>query len=82
MYQLMTASYDEANKRCNNANQDKVFEYTILDDDFREIATGLCTNVWREYDVIYDFNWVRFTDVNTHRKHCVCQFKVRMKEVN
>jgi hypothetical protein len=63
-------------------SKEKVFEYTILDQSFRAIATGLCTNVRREYDPCYDFNWVRFFDINTRKNYCVCQFYVEMKEVN
>ncbi len=82
MYEKMTASYHEANARANSTNEEKVFEYTILDKDFREVETGFCTNVQRRYDPCYDFNWVSFTDINTRKTRCICQFYVQMKEVN
>jgi hypothetical protein len=81
MYQLMTASYDEANARANSTNANKVFAYTILDKDFHEVESGFCTDVRRHYDPCYDCNEVSFTDIDTHQVRCVQQFYVRMKEV-
>ena len=80
MYEKMTASYCEANARANGTNEGKVFEYTILDKDFREVETGLCINVQHRYDTCYDFNWVSFTDINTHKTRRICQFYVQMRE--
>lgn len=82
MYEQMTAAYDEANAYANSVNREKVFAYTILDESFREIKSGFCTNVQRKYCPCYDCNEVSFTDIDTHQNICVSQFYVRMMEVN
>ena len=82
MYEKITASYDAANARANKANAEKVFEYTILDANFRAVESGFCTNVRRHYDPCYDCNEVSFIDTETKQCFCVPQFYVRMKEVN
>lgn len=82
MYEKMTAAYHESNAYANSINKEKVFEYTILDRSFHEVEKGFCTNVQRRYDPCYDWNWVSFTDINTNKTHSICQFYVKMKEVN
>ena len=82
MYKQMIASYNEANARANMANAEKVFAYTLLDKDFREVESGFCTNVRRHYDPCYDCNEVSFIDIDTRQIIAIQQFYVRMKEVN
>lgn len=82
MYEKLTVAYDAANAYANKANDGKVFSYTLLDKNFREVWSGFCTNVQRRYDPCYDCNEVSFTDTNTHQNLCVKQFYVRIKEVN
>ena len=81
MYKQMTASYDEANARANSTNAEKVFAYTLLNENFREVWSGFCTNVQRRYDPHNDCNEISFTDTETKQRLCVQQFYVRMKEV-
>lgn len=82
MYEMMITAYDEENFRANKANAEKVFEYTILDNEFKQTETGLCTNVRRHYDPCYDCNEVSFIDINTRQIITIQQFYVKMKEVN
>jgi hypothetical protein len=81
MYERLSASYHEANALTNRMNADKIFNYAIKDKDFNVVQTGVCENVRREYDPCEDYNWVKFTDIHTHKNYCVCQFYVNITEV-
>ena len=82
MYEAITSAYHESNAMCNRANREKVYSYSILDEDFQTIEKGKCKNVSYSYDPCYDYNVVSFTDVNTEKRFSICQFYIKLQEIN
>ena len=82
MYEAMTRAYHESNAICNHANGEKVYNYSILDEDFQTIEKGKCKNVTYRYDPCYDYNVVSFTDVSTEKRFSICQFYIKLQEIN
>lgn len=81
MYEAITSAYHESNAICNRANREKVYSYSILDEDFQTIEKGKCKNVSYRYDPCYDYNVVSFTDVSTEKRFSICQFYIKLQEI-
>lgn len=82
MYEALTKAYNEQNAKENERNKDKVFSYSLLNhNNFREVQKGRCRNVVKHYDPCFDYVIIRFTDIETGEKYSVCQFYVKLKEV-
>ena len=81
MYESMINAYYENNAIRNQKNKGKIYQYSMLDEDFQKIKEGQCSNVSYRYDPCYDYNIVTFTDVNTGEAFSRCQFYVGLKEV-
>jgi hypothetical protein len=82
MYEMITASYNEANARSNQTNKDKLFKYALKDAHFCVVETGMCKDVSRRYDPCFDDNYVSFTDIKTGKRYCRSQFDVDIEEVD
>lgn len=82
MYEALTKAYNEHNAKENERNKDKVFSYSLLDHkSFCEIQRGQCCNVIRHYNPCFDYEIISFTDIETGEEYSVCQFFVKLKEV-
>ena len=82
MYEMMERAYHESNARINNETYSKIYNYKLLGEDFQTVLEkGRCTKVSRSYDSINDYNVISFTDIDTGKKHSVCQFYVTLKEI-
>lgn len=82
MYEELTKAYNEQNAKENKRNKNKIFSYSLLDHNFcKIIKEGKCRNVIRDYDPCFDYEFISFTDIETGEKYSVCQFFVKLKEV-
>ena len=82
MYEALTASYNQSNKKINEAIKEELFSYVILDKNFNETENkGICKNVSYTYNSCYDYEVVRFTDVNDDKIYSACQFYIKLKSI-
>lgn len=82
MYEALTKAYNEQNAKENERNKGKVFSYSLLDHkSFCKIKEGKCCNVIRDYNPCFDYEIISFTDIETGEEYSVCQFFVKLKEV-
>lgn len=81
MYEALTEAYNEQTAKENERNKGKVFSYSLLDQNFCKIKGGKCCNVIRHYNPCFDYEIISFNDVDTGEKYSVCQFYVKLKEI-
>lgn len=79
-HQAIANACYEGNNLINKMNKGKEFEYTLLDTDFVAKSTGRCTDVVRHYSSVDDYSTISYTDIETGKRHSVCQFYIRLKE--
>ena len=83
MYEALTASYNQSNKKTNEVIKEKLFSYVVLDKNFNETEDkGICKNVSYTYNPCYDYEVVRYTDVKDNKIYSTCQFYIKLKSIN